>query len=166
VQQQIDELLAKAREKHRSAQVSIDDVGADERIAGTARNRRQGFEIAGIGQLVDDENGVAAVADRMADYCRADKAGTTRHQDLHPPTSLVGSDSPLVVSTSSRRLRSRITCCDLPGFDQRFGSDACFWISANCWRSLPASKILPEIVDLRLEGGVLLFEFVQHPYFS
>jgi len=59
----------------------IDDVGADERIAGTARNRRQGFEIAGIGQLVDDENGVAAVADRMADYCRADKAGTTGDED-------------------------------------------------------------------------------------
>jgi hypothetical protein len=34
--------------------------GADERIAGAVRNRRQRFEIAGVSELVDHENGVAA----------------------------------------------------------------------------------------------------------
>ena len=59
----------------------IDDVGADERIAGAVRYRRQRFEVAGIGELVDDQNGVAAVADRMADHCRADEAGTAGDED-------------------------------------------------------------------------------------
>jgi hypothetical protein len=49
------------------------------KIAGAVRNRRQRFEIAGIGQLVDHENGVAAVADRMTNYCRADES---RHRRL------------------------------------------------------------------------------------
>jgi hypothetical protein len=53
-----------------------------------------------------------------------------------------------------------MTFCDFPGFDHRPGSDACFSISANCWRSLPASKILPEVVNFSLERGVLLREFV------
>jgi len=35
-------------------------------------------------------------------------------------------------------------------------------MSANCWRSLPASKILPQVVDLGLQWGVLLFQFICH----
>ena len=48
-----------------------------------------------------------------------------------------------VANMSSRRFFSRITCWDLAGFDHRFGSEACFSISASCGRSLPASKVLP-----------------------
>lgn len=35
-------------------------------------------------------------------------------------------------------------------------------MSANCGRSLPASKILPEIVHLLAQLLVLLFEFLVH----
>ena len=55
-----------------------------------------------------------------------------------------------VASMSSRRFFSRITCWDFWGFDQRFGSEACFSISASCGRSLPASKVLPKFADLVL----------------
>jgi hypothetical protein len=55
-----------------------------------------------------------------------------------------------------------MTCWDFPGFDHRLGSAAFFSISVNCWRSLPASKILPEVVDFGLEARILLFEFVEH----
>src|SRR5271165_503648 len=65
----------------------------------------------------------------------------------------------------SRRFRSRITCWDFSGFAHKFGSDACFSISANCWRSLLASKILPQVVNLGLERSVLLFQFFQHNLF-
>src|SRR5258707_9364149 len=67
-----------------------------------------------------------------------------------------------VASACSRRFFSRITVCDLCGLLQRLGSEACFSISANCGRSLAASKILPEFVDFVLEEGVFLFEFFEH----
>src|ERR1700674_1993193 len=59
----------------------------------------------------------------------------------------------------SRRFFSRITCWDFCGFDQRLGSAACLSISANCGRSLPASKILLKFLDFFLQSGVFLLEF-------
>ena len=56
----------------------------------------------------------------------------------------------------------RMTCWDFCGFDQRAGSAACFSISASCSRSLPASKVLPEITDFVLQAGVFLFELFIH----
>src|ERR1051326_3491360 len=67
-----------------------------------------------------------------------------------------------VASTCSRRFFSRITCCERRGFDHRFGSAACFSISANCGRILPVSKILPKFVDLLAELVVFLFQFLIH----
>jgi hypothetical protein len=60
------------------------------------------------------------------------------------------------------RFFSRITCCDRSGFDQRFGSEACFSISVSCWRSLSASKVLLEGTDFIFQRSVLLFEFFNH----
>src|SRR5579859_915355 len=67
-----------------------------------------------------------------------------------------------VASTCSRRFFSRITCCERSGFDHKFGSAACFSISANCGRILPVSKILPKFVDLLAELVVFLFQFLIH----
>src|ERR1700758_4302596 len=67
-----------------------------------------------------------------------------------------------VARASSTRFFSRITCWDLSGFDQRLGSEACFSISVNCWRSFPASKVLLEGTDFVFQRSVLLFEFFNH----
>jgi len=50
-----------------------------------------------------------------------------------------------------------MTCCERWGFDHRFGSDACFSISASCGRTFSASKILPEIVGFLAQLFVFLF---------
>src|SRR5690242_7008017 len=77
-------------------------------------------------------------------------------------SSLRRVSSASVDNISSRRFFSRITCWDFWGFDQRFGSAACFSISTNCWRSFPASKILPEVTYLILQPCIFLFEFFHH----
>src|SRR6266571_3843167 len=77
-------------------------------------------------------------------------------------SSLRRISSASVDNTSSRRFFSRITCWDFCGFDQRFGSAACFSISANCWRNFPASKILPEVTYLIFQPCILLFQFFYH----
>src|SRR5512146_3308677 len=72
----------------------------------------------------------------------------------------VRSDS--VASTSSSRLRSRITFCDSWGLDHRLGSEAFFSTSLSLWRSRSASKILPEVAHLVLQRDVLLLELFSH----
>src|SRR5215472_11873130 len=67
-----------------------------------------------------------------------------------------------VASTCSSLFFSRMTCCERCGFDHRFGSDACFSISASCGRSFSASKILPEIVRFLAQLFVFLFELLIH----
>src|SRR2546429_6690728 len=67
-----------------------------------------------------------------------------------------------VESTCSRRFFSRITCCDLCGFDQRFGSAACFSISASWGRSFAGSKILPQFVHFLAYFFEFLLEFLIH----
>src|SRR5215510_8712042 len=77
-------------------------------------------------------------------------------------SSLRRARSASVESASSRRFFSRITRWDFSELDQRFGSDASFSTSVSCWRSLPASKVLPQSTHFFLKGGVLLFEFFDH----
>ena len=67
-----------------------------------------------------------------------------------------------VARTCSSLFFSRITCCERCGFDHKFGSEACFSISANCGRSFSASKILPEIVGFLAQLFVFLFELLIH----
>jgi hypothetical protein len=55
-----------------------------------------------------------------------------------------------------------MTCWDFCGFDQRFGSAACFSISASRGRRLPASKVLPKFADLVLQNCVFLIELDVH----
>src|SRR2546423_6007798 len=62
----------------------------------------------------------------------------------------------------STRFFSRMTCCDLCGFDQRFGSEACLSTSASCWRRVPASKVLPEFAHFVAQGRIFAFEFFNH----
>src|SRR5579863_214813 len=63
---------------------------------------------------------------------------------------------------SSRRFFSRMTCCDFWGFDQRLGSEACFSISANRGRRLPASKILPKFANFVFQGRIFFFKLFDH----
>src|SRR6266446_5849546 len=67
-----------------------------------------------------------------------------------------------VESTCSRRFFSRMTCWDLWGFDHRFGSAACFSISASWGRSFAGSKILPQFVHFLAYFLVFLLEFLIH----
>src|ERR1700690_41637 len=67
-----------------------------------------------------------------------------------------------VANTPSRRFFSRMTFWDCWRSAQRLGSLARFSTSASCSRSLPASKVLPEITDFVLQRGVFLFQFFDH----
>src|SRR6266496_393986 len=67
-----------------------------------------------------------------------------------------------VVSTCSNRFFSRITCWERCGLDHRFGSADCFSTSANCGRTLSASKILPKFVDLLVELFVFEDQLLIH----
>jgi hypothetical protein len=67
-----------------------------------------------------------------------------------------------VESTCSSRFFSRITCCERCGFDHRFGSAACFSISASCGRTFSASKILPEFVGFLVQLLVFVDQFLIH----
>ena len=77
-------------------------------------------------------------------------------------SSLRRARSASVARTCSSRFFSRITCWDFCGFDHKFGSEACFSISANCGRTFSASKILPEFAHFLVKLLVFLFEFLIH----
>src|SRR5580700_643291 len=63
---------------------------------------------------------------------------------------------------SSRRFFSRMIVWDFCGFDQRFGSEACFSISVRRWRRLPASKILPKFANFVFQDCVFFFQLFDH----
>ena len=64
----------------------VRDVGAHKGVALIVRHRRKRVEIARIGELVDHEHAVVALADGVAHHRRADEAGAAgdekapRHQ--------------------------------------------------------------------------------------
>ena len=62
---------------------TIADIGAAEAIARMTLHRSKRGEIAGIGQLVDDQHLVIGVTDEMSDQRRSDKARSTRDHNLH-----------------------------------------------------------------------------------
>src|SRR5579864_2302038 len=70
-----------------------------------------------------------------------------------------------LANISSRRFFSRMTVWDFWGFDQRFGSEACFSTSVKRWRRLPASKILPKFANLVFQGCVFFFQLFDHEVF-
>src|SRR5579872_7492225 len=70
-----------------------------------------------------------------------------------------------LANISSKRFFSRITVWDFCGFDQRFGSDACFSISVSRWRRLTASKILPKFADFIFQDCIFFFKFFYHKFF-
>ncbi|MNG22499.1 hypothetical protein D3C84_1069860 [compost metagenome] len=61
----------------------VADIGTEEPVARVARHAGQGFQIAGIGQLVQVEDLVFAVVQQVADQCRADEAGAAGDQNAH-----------------------------------------------------------------------------------
>src|SRR5437588_389955 len=77
-------------------------------------------------------------------------------------SSLRRPKSVAVASEASSRLRSRMTCCDCPGLDQRLGSEIVFSTSLSFWRRVGASKILLELAKLIFHGSVFAFEFFNH----
>lgn len=61
----------------------IADVDLAELIARTVVDRLQCTEIAGIRQAVHVDHGMFCVFDQMPDQCRANKARSTRYENLH-----------------------------------------------------------------------------------
>ena len=62
---------------------TIADVGAAETKARMVLHRSERGEIAGIGQLVDDEHVVLGVADQMPHQRRSDKTRAAGNHNLH-----------------------------------------------------------------------------------
>ena len=62
---------------------AIADIGPAEMIARMALHRSQRGEIAGIGQLVDDQHLVIGMADEMSDQRRPDESRPTGDDNLH-----------------------------------------------------------------------------------
>jgi len=73
---------AVAREDVRKTR-RVADVQMDESVARILRHGRQGFQIAGVSQLVEVDDRVAAVADQVPDQGRADESGAAGDEDLH-----------------------------------------------------------------------------------
>src|SRR6516165_6995797 len=84
---------------------TITDIRPAEAIAWMALHRRKRGEIAGIGQLVDDQHLVVGVSDKMSDQCRPDEARSTSNNDLHASIHLVscvrGAGSPSLARLSA-----------------------------------------------------------------
>ena len=59
----------------------IDDVGFDKAIAGIPGDRGERGKIAGIGQLVDDDDAVRRLGDQVSNHRRADEAGSSRDDE-------------------------------------------------------------------------------------
>src|SRR5262245_26841081 len=64
---------------------TIADVDTAEVVARMALYRSQRREIAGIGQLVEDEHLMTRVIDEMPDDGRSDEPCAARNDDLHAP---------------------------------------------------------------------------------
>ena len=77
---------------------AVADIGAKERIARVAGDRRERVEIAGVGQLVEDEERVAGGLDDASRDRRSDEAGAAGQKNAHDR------------SLSIDRLRERAQC--------------------------------------------------------
>jgi len=62
---------------------AVADVGPNEAVARAVRDRRQGGQVAGIGQHVEVQHLVIRLADQVANQGRADKACPSGDEDAH-----------------------------------------------------------------------------------
>ncbi|VGQ13212.1 hypothetical protein SB5544_05172 [Klebsiella variicola] len=63
--------------------ISIGDIGLGKRVAFAPGHRRQGFEVAGIGQAVHHADFIPGIFNDMTNHGRADKACAPGDKNLH-----------------------------------------------------------------------------------
>lgn len=61
----------------------IRDISLGKRVAFAPNHRRQGFEVAGIGQAVHHADFIQGIFNDMTNHSRTDKACTTSNKNLH-----------------------------------------------------------------------------------
>jgi hypothetical protein len=61
----------------------IGDIGLGKRVAFAPGHRRQGFEVAGVGQAVHHADFIPGIFNDMTNHSRADKACATGDKNLH-----------------------------------------------------------------------------------
>src|SRR6516162_7934270 len=71
--------------QQRADRLPIADIGLAKRITGARFDSPKRAQIRRIGELVDIQNRGIQLADEQPTNRRADKAGATRHQNLHRP---------------------------------------------------------------------------------
>ncbi|SMA23632.1 Uncharacterised protein [Klebsiella quasipneumoniae] len=62
---------------------SIGDISLGKRVAFAPGHRRQGFEVAGVGQAVHHADFIPGIFNDMTNHGRADKACTAGDKNLH-----------------------------------------------------------------------------------
>ncbi|SWM32792.1 Uncharacterised protein [Klebsiella pneumoniae] len=62
---------------------SIGDISLGKRVALAPGHRRQGFEVAGVGQAVQHTDFIPGIFNDMTNHSRADKACTAGDKNLH-----------------------------------------------------------------------------------
>lgn len=62
---------------------SIRDISLGKRVAFAPGHRRQGFEVAGVGQAVHHADFIPGIFNDMTNHGRADKACATGDKNLH-----------------------------------------------------------------------------------
>ncbi|MDT4871067.1 hypothetical protein FQZ97_1061770 [compost metagenome] len=71
--------------QRRADGLAVGDIGLEELVARIGRDGSQGFEVAGIGQLVEVEHLMPGFGQQMANKSRTDEAGSAGDQDAHVP---------------------------------------------------------------------------------
>lgn len=61
----------------------VRDIGLGKRVALAPGHRRQGFEVAGVGQAVHHSDFIPGIFNDMTNYSRANKACATGDKNLH-----------------------------------------------------------------------------------
>ena len=84
-----DDVGVEARERLRDLGL-LADIGADEAVARVARHALERGERAGVGQLVQRQHLVLAVADEVAHERRADEAGAAGDEHAHRSGPFIG----------------------------------------------------------------------------
>ena len=62
---------------------AVANIGLFEDMARIVARIAQGFQVAGIGQLVEIDDGFAGFGDHLANHCRSDEAGAACYNKCH-----------------------------------------------------------------------------------
>ncbi len=73
---------------------AVADIALDEGKARIAGDGRERGEIAGVGELVEDQNFVRRMVHDAARHRRSDESGAASHENAHPTPSVHMADLP------------------------------------------------------------------------